>query len=77
VRCMNHCFHPRDLHALRRARRSPVSAGRNPSAIARDSRRPRPLCDASRPSSAIQAAGRTHTSEFIHPPDSLGPIQNT
>jgi hypothetical protein len=77
VRCMNHCFHTRPLHVLRHARGSSVSTGKNSSAAARSSRRPTPLCDASRSSSDINAADRTRNCEFIHPPNSFDPIQNT
>jgi hypothetical protein len=77
VRCMNHCSHLRPLPALRRTRRSLALTGKNSSATGRLNRPLTPLCEASKPGSRIQAADRTHHSQFMHPLDSLDPIQNT
>ena len=77
VRCMNRNQQPRPLPVLWRARRSLVSTGQDWSATDLSTYRMTPPCDASQLSSYIQAAVRTHYSEFMHSPNTSGPIQNT
>jgi hypothetical protein len=77
VRCMNHYSHPRPLHVLRRARRSLVSTGKDPSATARASRRPAPLCDVSQLCSTLDRVHSAQHHDFLKPPHPLSIIQNT
>jgi hypothetical protein len=74
---MNLCSHPRPLTVLWHVRRFLVSSGQNCSATDLSSLRTMPLCDASKLSSDIKAADRTHYSHFMHSPDTFSPIQNT
>jgi hypothetical protein len=74
---MNLCSHPLRLTVLRRARRSLVSTGKNPSATARASRRPTPLCDVSQLCSTLDRVAHALHHDFLKPPHPPSPIQNT
>jgi hypothetical protein len=74
---MNRNQQPRPLPVLRHARRFLVSSGQNCSATELSSHRTTPPCDASKLSSYIKAADRTHYSEFMHSLNTSGPIQST
>src|ERR1035437_1797769 len=77
VRCMNRNQQPRPLPVLWRACRSLVSTGQDWSATDLSSYRTTPQCVASNFTSYFKAADRTHYSEFMHSPNTSGPIQNT
>jgi hypothetical protein len=74
---MNRNQHPRPLPVLWRACRSLVSTGQDWSATDLSSYRMTPQCVASKLSSYIKTADRTHYSEFIHAPITSGTIQST